>query len=157
VSWYQDLGTQSMMAEGAYVRAVGWLSIRYPFPTGSVPPEFLRRLFKFVDRSRESEKVLGWPQLSMAGHHVCELCPETSEGYFIGYRNFGVPSGGLLYVAPELIKHYVVDHAYRPPAEFIAALMVCPIPGTKEYRRLASPFVDLAAKTFAEYMARDDI
>jgi len=44
-----------------------------------------------------------------------------------------VPADGLLYVAPEMISHYVVDHDYLPPSELIEAVLRSPIPGTEEY------------------------
>ncbi|MCX7805518.1 MAG: hypothetical protein N3A38_10060 [Planctomycetota bacterium] len=32
---------------------------------------------------------------------------------------------GKIYAAPTLIYHYVVAHKYRPPQEFIDAVMTC--------------------------------
>jgi hypothetical protein len=40
-----------------------------------------------------------------------------------------------------LIAHYVEQHRYAPPAEFIAALMASPLPGTREYVDAVAPFV----------------
>ncbi|MEU6085276.1 hypothetical protein ABZ865_00445 [Streptomyces sp. NPDC047085] len=33
-----------------------------------------------------------------------------------------VSDDGVLYVAPNLIIHYIVDHLYGPPAEFLDAV-----------------------------------
>jgi hypothetical protein len=47
--------------------------------------------------------------------------------------NFGVPRTGLLFAAPEMLSHYVEAHGYRPPDEFIVAVLQSPLPGTAEY------------------------
>jgi hypothetical protein len=39
----------------------------------------------------------------------------------------------VLFVAPEMVIHYVEQHKYLPPDEFILALTRSPLPGTDEY------------------------
>jgi hypothetical protein len=44
--------------------------------------------------------------------------------YTLGSAEIRVPSGnGTIYVAPNLIIHYIREHGYRPPDEFIRALL----------------------------------
>jgi hypothetical protein len=133
MSWFPDLGTITQVDRGEHVRAVGWLSAQQPFPVGAVPAELLGRLWEFAGKSQASIHALGWGMAM--GWHDCELC----DGYS-GTRNFGVPHGELLFVAPEMLPHYVEVHRYHPPAEFMRALMESPLPGTDEYRTLAAPF-----------------
>jgi hypothetical protein len=40
-----------------------------------------------------------------------------------------------------MIAHYVESHRYAPPAEFIAAIMGGPLPGTLEYVNAVAPYV----------------
>ncbi len=47
-----------------------------------------------------------------------------------------VGQDGTVYAAPDLIYHYVVAHHYRPPDEFIQAVMETPLPGSQEYEVL---------------------
>jgi hypothetical protein len=122
-----------MIDGGEHVRAVGWLSNNQPFPVGEVPPAFLRRLQEFTRKWGHSVDDLGWG-VAM-GMHSCELCGECMTS-----GNFGVPCGDLLFVAPEMVSHYVEVHRYRPPAQFITALMESPSPGTDEYRVAVAPF-----------------
>jgi hypothetical protein len=68
-----------------------------------------------------------------AGFHRCDLCLYTSEK--AGTKNLFVSGEQRVYVAPELILHYMNAHHYRPPEEFCAAVTVCPPMGTPEYRR----------------------
>jgi hypothetical protein len=136
MSWYPDLGTVTMIDGGEHVRAIGWLSEEHPFPVGDMPPEFLDRLREFAGRCSDSTRALGWG--SFLGWHDCELC-----GGSRGRGNFGVPCGDLLFVAPEMVSHYVKVHRYRPPAEFITALMESPLPRTREYDAAAVRFREL--------------
>ncbi|WP_449343591.1 DUF7919 family protein [Streptomyces yaanensis] len=67
------------------------------------------------------------------GWHSCTLCPEYTEhtatsaragfAYRLGHAEIrAVSDDGVLYAAPNLIIHYVVDHLYGLPAEFIDAV-----------------------------------
>ena len=44
----------------------------------------------------------------------------------IGFKNVFVPGDAKIYVAPELILHYIDQHGYAPPAEFQQAVLDCP-------------------------------
>ena len=133
MTWYADLSNACMAEEGEHVRAISWLSDKHPFPTGESPPEFLARLKEFCQHWQEGVKALC--TVIFMGVHFCELCDEQAAS-----GNIGVPAGPILYVAPELIAHYVEAHQYLPPAEFIVAVMNAPIPGTPEYVDAVAPF-----------------
>ncbi|AWM39418.1 hypothetical protein GobsT_22600 [Gemmata obscuriglobus] len=133
MSWFPDMGTACMIAHGDHVRAVGWLSDQHPFPTGDTPPEFLARLKEFCRRWDEGLGPLVWDVFM--GPHRCELC-----GRCVASGNIGVPAGGVLFAAPEMIAHYVEVHKYAPPAEFVAAVLSAPLPGTREYAVAVAAF-----------------
>ena len=136
MSWYPDLGNRTMVANGDHVRAIGWLSASQAFAQGEVPAAFVARLRDFVRLARDSSQALHFG--AFRGMHNCELCRRERDA-----RNFGVPAGPLLYIAPAMVLHYVEQHGYCPPTEFIDAVMVSPLPGTPEYESLAEPFVQL--------------
>jgi hypothetical protein len=133
MSWFPDMGNKSMVAEGDHVRAIGWLSSDQPFPQGEVPAAFFAHLEEFVRLANESAEALWFG--AFAGLHTCEFCYKAR-----GYGNFGVPAGQILFVAPEMVAHYIGIHNYKPPDEFVAAVFQSPLPGTDEYRALAEPF-----------------
>jgi hypothetical protein len=66
--------------------------------------------------------------------------PNEFCGQALGIGNFGVPKGELLFVAPEMVVHYVERHAYCPPTEFIQAVLQSPLPDTEEYRLITERF-----------------
>jgi hypothetical protein len=144
MSWYQDLDTRTMVASGDHVRAIGWLAAHQPFQQGVVPPGFLARLDEFVRLAGRSAEALSFP--AFGGLHECDLCSRPTDPHTLGpcgCGNLGIPDGQALFVAPELVAHYVRVHSYQPPAQFMAAVMAAPLPDTPEYRALAEPFARL--------------
>jgi hypothetical protein len=133
MTWFPDMGTASMVDTGDHIRAVGWLSDQYPYTQSKVSAEFLARLWDFARRWYDSTEALGWG--FFMGLHSREFCDEYMAG-----GNFGIPSNGLLFVAPQMVAHYVEVHGYCPPESFIAAVMESPLPGTKEYLAAVEPF-----------------
>ncbi len=122
-----------MVAAGNYVRAIGWLHPDHPYTKGEVSAAFLSRLKEFAARCGHSAEALYFG-VAM-GFHTCEFCGQAH-----GVGNFGVPSDDLLFIAPEMIAHYVEKHSYCPPSEFVDAVLHSPLPDTEEYQLLTEPF-----------------
>ena len=133
MSFFPDMGCESPVAAGDHVRAVGWLHPDHLYTQGKVPAEFLSRLKEFAALSGDSTEALCFA-VSM-GFHTCEFCGQAH-----GVNNFGVPSGELLFVAPEMIVHYIERHHYCPPAAFTEAVLRSPLSDTEEYQLIAEPF-----------------
>ena len=131
--YYPDLGTSAQIASGPHVRAVGWLDAEHAFTTGRLDDQVIERIRAFARAWGASIEALGWP--AAAGGHQCELCEAVWAG-----GNFGVPQGDILFVCPEMIAHYVADHAYAPPAEFVAAITSSELPGSDAYAKAVAPF-----------------
>jgi hypothetical protein len=110
-----------------------------------VPTEFLARLREFVKVSSASADALYFP--AFGGHHTCEFCGKEHDS-----RNFGIPSGDLLFIAPAMVAHYIEQHGYSPPAEFISAVLASPLPDTAEYGALCSRFHQLHERRMQELM-----
>src|SRR5690349_1490676 len=100
MSWFPDMGRESMIASGEHVRAIGWLSSDHPYNRGTAPDDFVARLREFARLSGDSTIALDFG--AFGGYHVCEFCQEFSGG-----GNFGVPYGHVLFVAPDMVSHYV--------------------------------------------------
>lgn len=107
-------------------RAVGWLEADHDFRRGDVAPAVVTAL--------ESLLLHTWAPVETSGWHDCSLCGRQPEDgpitrqiagshEVLGVRNLLVPAGQVIYGAPSLILHYIEEHGYQPPAEFIAALL----------------------------------
>ncbi|PRQ09410.1 hypothetical protein ENSA7_08680 [Enhygromyxa salina] len=68
------------------------------------------------------------------GNHVCTLCSELHDTFLIldggpkmllGAAELWVPSldYSVIFVAPNLVYHYVSEHRYAPPNAFVDAVL----------------------------------
>lgn len=116
---------------------VGWLSCEHGYDCGTSLSSFIERLWIFCAS----------PVVRTRGYHCCDLCrvpqigplrvtwgTQTTKLGTAEIRVFG--EEGRVYAAPDLIFHYVTEHKYRPPSEFVSAILISPIPHTLEYDRL---------------------
>ncbi len=130
--YYSDLSIipNTMHRSALSGKAVGWLSYEYSYPQGKASANFLERLSIFCCA----------PMALYFGYHFCEFCngPEgldlwnwrkTTEEHksdsipFLqdGGKRYSLGSGDIIvfglkeiYLAPNLIYHYVSDHDYSP-------------------------------------------
>ena len=130
------------------LRAVGWLEPDHSYCRGDVPRPFFRRLCELLQEP--------WTPVTALGSHLCEFCRFTGGGQATlhlfedvtdgqmglvpslrvpghSFYNLYVPDTRVVYVSPELIAHYIDAHGYRPPDEFIDAVMVCPEMNSQRY------------------------
>jgi hypothetical protein len=134
MAYFPDMETTTQIVSGPAVRAVGWLAAAAPYSTGETPPEFVSKLRLLARNWGASTVALGWP--AAGGTHTCEMCGNVRAA-----GNFGIPGDSVLYVAPEMVAHYVEAHRYAPPEGFITAVLRCPLPDTPEYARAVEPFL----------------
>jgi hypothetical protein len=131
--YFEDMGNYTQVASGPQVRAVGWLAASQPYRSGVIDQPALEIIRQFAARWQQSVAALAWPVA--AGFHTCELC-----GAARATGNFGVPGDSVLFVCPEMICHYISAHNYLPPAQFLDAIKIAPLPGTTEYAVAAAEF-----------------
>ena len=110
---------------------VGWLDGSHPFPKGEVSGEALEAM----------EELAKFPVEEYRGFHTCEIC-EPPEGLTVtdfdnwlawaeprsGNGEIRVRHGDFTFAAPTLIVHYIKEHGYCPPDEFLQALEESPNP-----------------------------
>ncbi len=122
---------------------IGWLDKDHTFCSGKVPDDFVEALWHFCET----------PIVQHRGFHACELCTENGPGLVTEvHRNtsFGLGSrlicvfgtDGTPYISPDLIIHYVLRHQYRPPDDYISAVVSGPRPGSHKYAILVRPFTN---------------
>lgn len=112
---------------------VGWLDASEVFTSGFVPAKFLERLADLVEN----------PINLTRGSHPCDFCLTELRSRSVGEVDgrlviqelreldalgggeiFVRDRGGVCYFAPTLIRHYVERHDYRPPNEFVEAVLM---------------------------------
>ena len=140
MAYYPDLSPYIYISAGSGgdTRNIGWLDAEHAYPHDAVPDAFVERLWAFCRKK----------MLQTRGYHTCELCDAPLEAPFQAQRSAEILKLGSaeirvfgaadrVYAAPNLIYHYVVDHHYRPPEEFIQAVLASPLPDSQEYQERA--------------------
>jgi len=112
---------------------VGWLDGSRTYVQGAVPSDFVGRLRDLC--ASGTTRTRGW--------HRCNVCPDgapyptaveraDTERYLVGDAEIRVVGqASVIYAAPTMVIHYVQDHGYRPPDDFIVAVLDAP-PGLSE-------------------------
>lgn len=106
-----------------HVLNVGWLSCKNKYPKGTVPQKTLNKIKKLCATSYFN---------LMRGYHKCDL--RFCLGFCISAKDGSTPrqlgsaeiwvrgKDNVVYVAPDLIFHYIKYHRYLPPGEFLNAI-----------------------------------
>ncbi|WP_413162251.1 hypothetical protein ACL6C3_25220 [Capilliphycus salinus ALCB114379] len=118
MTYFPDLTPHSytMRFEEKGVLNVGWLGEGQPFKTGSTSVDFRNALKTLCENPIHLHR----------GCHQCEYCPPQSSNNWTKIGNGQIRirgEDGLWYVAPTMIYHYVYEHNYHPPDEFINAVL----------------------------------
>lgn len=90
---------------------IGWLAPEHPFPTGPTSEDFRAKLGQLCERRVKQTR----------GFHPCYFCNGRKRP--TSSAEMRVAGSERVYAAPSLMHHYVVAHEYRPPEEFIAAVL----------------------------------
>jgi hypothetical protein len=119
---------------------IGWLDGEHLYSQGVVSKSFINRLWIFCQNPVHQSK----------GFFACQLCQVPVYGVMaqwnIEKRSLGsaeirvIGKDNVIYAAPDLIYHYVTKHNYRPPDEFIQAVLDGPLPDTPEYEEFARKY-----------------
>jgi hypothetical protein len=125
MAWFEDGAACTYFGSdlSSCLRAVGWLAKRKPFTTGPMD----RPAYDKLEELRKGFLQARWRWLlfnHFLGYHECDLCSESNAAE--GIKNLFIPGPGFIFVAPELILHYIKAHAYQPPFEFSQAVLACP-------------------------------
>lgn len=109
---------------------VGWLDGIHEYNKGAVAARFIDYLNELATEPVELYR----------GFHVCEICSrpkgllthEEQYAWMRGRSSNGeirVTRGNITYAAPVLIMHYIQEHGYLPPQEFLDTVEeMCRVP-----------------------------
>jgi hypothetical protein len=149
VPYLPDLSAKT--AKTPNLKNIGFLWSGHSFPRGRVSPLLFERLVSLVEMPRRS---------CASGYHnccvgLCRLrigpCPQHTFQFrgrilYLGSWNIIVPAMEQVFIAPNLILHYLHRHKYKPPETFCSAVLDCPTPGSEAYfasiRRIAPDSAD---------------
>jgi hypothetical protein len=127
MAWFEDLSPYTYFPGFENCLCVGWLNRDHPFPRGPVARAFVNEL------QRLSKNVVNVTR----GFHECQFCTSPSDPVgslparpeVLSRDRCGngelhiVGETRVTYAAPVLVLHYIAEHQYQPPEEFIQAVL----------------------------------
>lgn len=118
---------------------IGWLGEAGSFPQGDVSEEFLMNLWEYyrcpvfsTRKIYQNEKLDGYWKFFTAVFNGREIGLGNSEVRVLDKER------EVIYASPNLIIHYILNHNYRPPQEYIKAVIEGPKPNSKDYCNMIS-------------------
>ncbi len=104
---------------------IGWLG-EGDFNTGKVDFAFIEKLEAFC--CYRVNLTRGFQECPFCGASGLAITNQKGNKIYIGDAEIRVKSKkGRIFAAPTLIIHYVKEHSYLPPQEFIEAIMECKV------------------------------
>lgn len=116
---------------------IGWLGEDEDFPKGEVSNEFLMNLWEYykcpIYKTRKiynNQKLDGYWKFFIATSGERDMHLGRAEIRVVDQKR------NVVYASPDLIIHYVINHKYLPPKEFIQAVIEGPKPNTEEFSHM---------------------
>jgi hypothetical protein len=114
MAFFPDLSSHTYTATcGLEVVNIGWLDEGNAFPIGHTSPEFQAALQELCEHPIHLHR----------GSHSCWFCRELLRNKEGNGQIRVLGRKGVWYAAPTLVHHYVTQHRYQPPAEFVEAVI----------------------------------
>ncbi len=126
MAYYEDLSRYSYSPEDYEMLNIGFLDCKHSFKRAPVPIEIICRIIKLIES----------PYIQHRGFHTCEICEPSNEvasnqDYLSAWQRSRSGSSiikvhgltGLDYASPSLIVHYITEHQYCPPIEFLESVV----------------------------------
>jgi len=127
MSYFEDLTEYTYCPTKQRMLNVGWLASDHSFPRGPVSEKFAMRLSLLMKTPVNIMRGLHYSDLCTPPQDIIEQNPSYIYVWEMNRRGFAEvrvkDSNGTCFSAPELIWHYIMEHQYQPPQEFIDAVI----------------------------------
>lgn len=109
--------------------AVGWLEKKETFSTGSCSSRVVAKLCEL-----RHQFATAFPKYSCRGLHECSMCVNKEKLLHESHVTLFIPGKDVIYMTPGRVDHYINVHSYAPPQIFVDAVLLCPDPGSPQYK-----------------------
>jgi len=114
--YFPDLTEIESRTDGPAMFRMGWLERGQPFPTGRVPAPTVEKL----------RVLCAEPVALTRGFHCCDLCNAKDPELGNGEIHVSLDEE-TMFVAPQMILHYIEAHDYCPHEDFLRAVNESPL------------------------------
>ena len=124
MTFFPDMSAYSNMIElhiMINVVNVGWIDIQAEFKKGRVSPIFIAKLMEIACGS-ESVRALVEPARELPRCPICGIISLPCGKNLLPDSELWIPGRGVIYASPISIIHYIGDHGYLPPQDYLDAV-----------------------------------
>lgn len=116
--------------------SIGWIEDDTNFNKGKVSEQFIKSLFEYVKFPINPTRSI-YKNLVLDGENVSFVACYNGYNILLGTAEIRVIDNcnDTVYAAPNLILHYVMNHNYLPPENFINAVIKGSKPNSTEYNK----------------------
>lgn len=132
--YYRD-GTSYSLNHFENAKNIGWIYGTENYDKGNVTSQFIDSLWMYVKNPFNETRENRGCFICCANSTIREKS-SSNDFAALGSSEIRVISedGKEKYAAPSMILHYVIEHNYCPPSDFIRAVIDGPKPGSYEYQ-----------------------
>jgi len=113
---------RGVLPKGVTLRTIGWLE-HQGYPTGEVGKEIVDKLFAALSQGRFNDGSRGVHSCTLCGNSLFKIRWRRRQIEMSGHGHYLLQCGKVVYMAPAMLLHYIVDHHYCPPEEFLDAVV----------------------------------
>jgi hypothetical protein len=110
------------LPKGLRLCSVGWLE-KPGFPTGVVSQKCIKALITAHPGGIFSDGCRGIHGCTLCGRIMPKVRWRNWTVHLKGHGHYLVRMDDMVYMAPELLLHYIRGHRYCPPQEFVDAVI----------------------------------
>ena len=116
-------GGKGYLPDGYILKAVGWIK-GLRTSTGQVPDACIKLLINaHMEKKIFSDGTRGIHDCTLCNQSTPEEIWKSDSVRLIGHGHYLIQKDNVVYMAPELLLHYILNHQYCPPDEFIQAVL----------------------------------
>lgn len=134
MAYYKDLSVYSYLSNiEKETLNVGWLEGEHEYPQGDVTEKFILALWEYIKYPVNRTRGLH-SNITLDGDVKYFMAKYQGYNILLGSAEIRVvDTNNIVYAAPNLILHYVINHHYMPPQSFIDAVINGPKPNSDQY------------------------
>lgn len=111
------------------ILSIGWLDNNHSYPMGQVPNLLAEKLLLLTCGCIEgidliSMKVRSFERCPFTNEKIEYRIPNSKKTRLVGMSELCIPNkdNNILYCFPDMLYHYITEHSYLPPMEFLNSL-----------------------------------
>jgi hypothetical protein len=127
MAYFEDISPYTYSLGESHILNVAWLASGYPFNRGPVSEKFATRLQRLAKNPCRMTRGYHYCDLCIPPQDIIEIAPDYLHVWSMNRCGNGEirirAENSMTFSAPSLIWHYIMEHQYQPPSDFLDAVI----------------------------------